>query len=120
MLPFVLAAVGALVLIVGAVLFGVLPRSRSTAPIAMPSATATGNEPTTRGTGSSMPPVTAVAPPITEPEEAPDAASASTTASKSTPQLPKSPPVGMPMSDDKANAKSRVDQRGLVKDNPFK
>jgi serine/threonine-protein kinase len=120
MLPFVLAAVGALVLIVGAVLFGVLPRSRSTAPIAMPSATATGNEPTTRGTGSSIPPVTAVAPPITEPEEAPDAASASTTASKSTPQLPKSPPVGMPMSDDKANAKSRVDQRGLVKDNPFK
>jgi serine/threonine-protein kinase len=120
MLPFLLAAVGALVLIVVAVLFGILPGSRTTTPTAVPSATATGNVQTTRGTGSSIPPVTAEAPPVTEPEEVPDAASANTTASKSTTQLPKGPPVGMPASDDKANAKSRVDQRGLVKDNPFK
>jgi serine/threonine-protein kinase len=117
LLPFVLSAVGVLVLVLGGVLFGILPSGRSTTPMAMPSAAVTNNPEPTRASASNAPPAVAVLPPLTEPEEIPDAGSASTTSSKAAPQLPRGSPVGTPASD---NAKSRVDQRGLVKDNPFK
>jgi len=120
MLPFVLAGVAALA-VIGAIVFGLLPSGRAPAPVAAPSSAPTSNTETSRTAASSgATPSVAVAPPAADPYETPDAASASGTASKSPASRDPSQLGTSPADRDKGNAKSRVDQRGLVKDNPFK
>ncbi|HMJ50534.1 MAG TPA: protein kinase [Polyangiaceae bacterium] len=121
MLPFVLAAVAALALIGGGIVFGLLPSGRTPTPVAVPSAASTSNRETAMTGASGATPSVAVAPPATATQETPDAASASASASKPTSREP--PPPGTSKSTPEGaqgNGKSRVDQRGLVKDNPFK
>ena len=122
--PFVLAAVAALVLIGGGVLFGLLPSGRTAAPVAAPSAAPTSHAETPPTTPSTLAtPSAALAPTTANPEEIRDASTAAASTAK-----PSSPPkdpsqLATPTSTSesaKSNAKSRVDQRGLVKDNPFK
>jgi hypothetical protein len=121
MFPLVLAGAGALALVGGGIVFGVLPARRSPAPEAMPSA-ASRNVESTRATGSSgaapalgtAPAGSAITP--TGPAATADAA-APTVATKPSPR--EAPAISTSESA-KGNAKSRADERGLVKDNPFK
>jgi serine/threonine-protein kinase len=120
MLPLVLAAVAAVAVIAG-IVFALLPSGRAPAPVAAPSAASTsGAEPArTMGSMSSSSAVT-VAPVIApDPARTADATSASVIvvkpASKETSPTATSASEGV-----KGSAKSRVDERGLVKDNPFK
>jgi hypothetical protein len=120
--PLVLAGVAVLVLI-GGVIFGLLPAGRSPSPTAAPSAGATTPDEARASGASSAPAVAAPAPAVTvaEPGDALDAHDAAATAPnvKHANPTTKAPSQPAPAPDN-ANNKSRVDQRGLVKDNPFK
>jgi serine/threonine-protein kinase len=123
MFPLVLAGVGAIALIGAGIVFGVLPGRRSPAPEAMPSAASTSNVESTRATGSSgAAPAIDTAPAAsaitgTEPTSTADAAAPTVATAK--PPLRETPGISTSESA-KGNAKSRADERGLVKDNPFK
>jgi serine/threonine protein kinase len=115
--PYVLAAIAAAVLLGGGVLLGILPTGRTHAPTAAPSATSIGTA-APHAHGATAAPIAAL-PAITEQEPSLDPVDAGSphTAPKPGAPVPKAAPA--PASDN-ATSKSRVDQRGLVKDNPFK
>jgi hypothetical protein len=118
--PFVIAAAFALALVGGGIVFGILPSGRPTSPLAAPSAVSNSNGESGRAAGSSgATPVITVAPIVVDSVATADAA-ASVTVSK--PGAKETPPPGVGTTSDgvKNNAKSRADERGLVKDNPFK
>ncbi|MET0591954.1 MAG: serine/threonine-protein kinase [Polyangiaceae bacterium] len=119
--PFVLAGVGALVLVGGGILLGVVPIGSSRTPVATPSAATPATTEPPHANGAPVAPAVSAIPAITEQDPSLDPIDAGSphTAPKPGAPAPKAAPFPAPASDN-ANGKSRVDQRGLVKDNPFK
>ena len=118
-----LAAVGAVALVGGGIVFGVLPGGHRPAPVVAPSAVSTSNLESARSTGSSgaSPAVdtTPVSSAITAAEPVAPADASAPAVATAKPPTRETPGISTSESA-KGNAKSRVDERGLVKDNPFK
>jgi serine/threonine protein kinase len=122
MLPIALAVLAVLALI-GGVIFGLLPNARKSTPVAAPSATTPSTDMARNAGPGSATPSLAAAPFSSEIDEARDAGAANAASSKAAGSLHKDPSqLGSSSgpSSESTKTKSRVDQRGLVKDNPFK
>ena len=122
MFPVVLAGVGVLALGAG-ILYGVLPSGRSSTPVTAPSAASTGSSEVRPTTGPSSASAAVDTAPSGSAVTAPDPLAtpdASTPAVATTKPAPRERPGSSTPEGTTGNAKSRVDERGLVKDNPFK
>jgi eukaryotic-like serine/threonine-protein kinase len=120
--PLALAALAALAMI-GGVVLALKPSAPKSAPLAAPSALGTNADLGRTAGPAGAAPTVAAAQPVGELDETPDGGAGGAASSK-TPSSHKDPSqLGTSTgatSSESAKAKSRVDQRGLVKDNPFK
>jgi eukaryotic-like serine/threonine-protein kinase len=122
LVPIALGGLAALALI-GGVIFGLLPSGRKPAPVAAPSVTAPSTELSSGAATRGDTPSAAAAQPTGEIDEAADAAAVGSATPKVAAPHKDPSQLGTSTSttsSESAKAKSRVDQRGLVKDNPFK